>query len=68
MIRQNQMMVIHRIMCIFFLDDYKFEVICNDPEPRLEKLSQYKGVLSPQFSTFYTMPVPLQIYNTFRSR
>ena len=33
----------------FFLDDYKFEVIWNDPEPRLEKLSQYKGVLSPQF-------------------
>lgn len=52
----------------FFLDDYKFEVIWNDPEPRLEKLSQYRGVLSPQFSTYYTMPVPLQIYNTFRSR
>ena len=41
----------------FFLDDYKFEVIWNDPEPRLEKLSQYRGVLSPQFSTYYTMPV-----------
>ena len=52
----------------FFLDDYKFEVIWNDPEPRLEKLSQYRGVLSPQFSTYYTMPVRLQIYNTFRSR
>lgn len=52
----------------FFLDDYKFEVVWNDPEPRLEKLSKYKGVLSPQFSTYYTMPVPLQIYNTFRSR
>ena len=38
----------------FFLDDYKFEVIWNDPEPRLGKLSQYKGVLSPPFSTFYT--------------
>ena len=52
----------------FFLDDYKFEVIWNAPEPRLEKLSQYEGVLSPQFSTYYTMPVALQIYNTFRSR
>jgi hypothetical protein len=50
------------------LDDYKFEVVWNDPEPRLEKLSQYKGALSPQFSAYYTMPVSLQIYNTFRSR
>ncbi len=52
----------------FFLDDYKFEVMWNDPEPRLEKLRQYKGVLSPQFSTYYTMPTALQLYNTFRSR
>lgn len=52
----------------FFQDDYKFEVLWNDPEPRLKKLSQYKGILTPQFSTFYTMPVSLQIYNTFRSR
>lgn len=52
----------------FFLDDYKFEAIWKEPEPRLQKLGQYKGVLSPQFSTYYTMPQPLQIYNTFRSR
>lgn len=52
----------------FFLDDYKFEVIWNDPEPRLNKLRQYKGVLAPQFSTYYTMPIAMQIYNTFRSR
>ena len=52
----------------FFLDDYKFEVIWNDPEPRIRKLRQYKGVLSPQFSTYYTMPASVQIHNTFRSR
>ena len=52
----------------FFLDDYKFEVLWSDPKPRLDKLSQYKGVLSPQFSTYYSLPVALQIYNTFRSR
>lgn len=52
----------------FFLDDYKFEVIWNDPEPRLKKLSQYKGVLSPQFSAYYTMPFSVQLYQTFRSR
>ena len=52
----------------FFLNYYKFEVIWNDPEPRLKKLIQYKGVLTPQFSTYYTMPASLQIYNTFHSR
>lgn len=52
----------------FFMDDYKFEVIWKDPEPRLEKLKKFSGVLSPQFSTYYTMPASMQIYNTFRSR
>lgn len=52
----------------FFLDDYKFEAMWNNPEPRMEKLNQYRGILSPQFSTYYTMPISLQIYNTFRSR
>ena len=52
----------------FFIDDYKFESLWNDPEPRISKLSRCKGVLSPQFSTYYTMPQALQIFNTFRSR
>lgn len=52
----------------FFLDDYKFEVIWNNPEPRIERLSTFRPVLSPQFSLYSEMPVAIQIYNTFRSR
>ena len=52
----------------FFLDDYKFEAIWKDPEPRIERLAQYRAVLSPQFSTYYTMPQAMQVYNMFRSR
>lgn len=52
----------------FFIDDYRFESIWNDPEPRISKLNKCKGVLAPQFSTYYTMPQALQIFNTFRSR
>ena len=52
----------------FFLDDYKFEVLWNDPAPRLERLQQYRAVLSPDFSMYTEMPLPLKIYNTFRSR
>ena len=52
----------------FFLDDYKFETMWKSPESHLEKLSRYRGVLSPQFSAYYSMPVSVQIHNTFRSR
>ncbi|MCL2512372.1 MAG: DUF4417 domain-containing protein [Oscillospiraceae bacterium] len=52
----------------FFLDDYKFGVIWSNPEPRVNKLRQYKGVLSPAFSVYYDLPAPIQIHNYFRSR
>lgn len=32
-----------------FLDDYKFEAIWNDPEPRVEKLKKYKAVLATNY-------------------
>lgn len=52
----------------FFLDDYKFEVMWKDPEPRIEKLKKYKAVLAPNFSIYTEMPLSLKLYNTFRSR
>ena len=52
----------------FFLDDYKFEAVWNDPEPRIEKLKKYKAVLSPNYSIYTEMPLSLKVYNTFRSR
>ena len=52
----------------FFLDDYKFEVLWNNPEPRMERLSKYKAVLSPQFSLYKEMPMSLKIFNTFKNR
>ena len=52
----------------FFLDDYKFEVLWKDPEPRIEKLKEYRAVLSPQFSMYTEMPVAVQIHQVFKSR
>lgn len=52
----------------FFLDDYKFEVMWNDPEPRIERLKKYKAVLTPNYSIYTEMPLSLKVYNTFRSR
>ena len=52
----------------FFLDDYKFEVLWNNPEPRVKKLAQYRAVLTPQYSLYTEMLMTLQPYNTFRNR
>lgn len=52
----------------FFLDDYKFEAIWNNPAPRVERLSAFRAVLSPQYSVYSEMPMAIQIHNTFRSR
>ena len=52
----------------FFLDDYKFEVMWKDPEPRIEKLKKYNAVLSPNYSIYTEMPLSLKVYNTFRNR
>lgn len=55
-------------MVHFFLDDYKFEAVWNKPDSKVEVLKEYRAVLSPQFSVYTEMPLPLQIYNIFRSR
>ena len=52
----------------FFLDDYRFESIYNNPEKNLETLKQYKAVLTPDFSMFVEMPIALQLFSTFKNR
>ncbi len=52
----------------FFLDDYRFESIYNNPEKKIEILKQYKAVLTPDFSMFVEMPIALQLFSTFKNR
>lgn len=52
----------------FFMDDYKFEALWKDPDPRIERLKEYKAVLTPDFSMYTEMPLSIKVYNTFRSR
>jgi hypothetical protein len=52
----------------FFIDDYKFDEVWNNPEKQLQKLAQYRQLLSPGFSVYSNMPEAMQIYNTFRNR
>lgn len=50
----------------FFLDDYRFERIWNQPDKYVPRLKKYAVVLSPDFSTYYDFPKAIQIYNHYR--
>lgn len=52
----------------FFVDDYQFERLWNKPEKYLPLLKQFKGVLSPDFSLYMDMPLPMQRWNEYRRR
>lgn len=52
----------------FYLDDYKFEDIYSKPDKKLALLKKFKAVLTPDFSMYLEMPLPLQLYAAFKSR
>lgn len=55
-------------MVHFFLYDYKFERVWQNAEKDLERLKNYRAVLSPDFSMYQEMNPSIQLYNTFRNR
>lgn len=50
----------------FFLDDYQFQRLWNKPDAYINMLSQFRFIMSPDFSTYTDFPKALQIYNHFR--
>lgn len=52
----------------FFIDDYQFERVWNDPKRYVEALRKFDCVLTPDFSLYTDMPRAMMIYNTYRSR
>ena len=58
----------HKRIVHFFLYDYEFESIWNNPEKYVETLKQYEAVLTPDFSMYIEMNPVMQLYNTFRNR
>lgn len=52
----------------FFEADDKFDEVWNDPPRYISKLSQYRQVLSPDFSQYIDMPKAVQIFNIYRNR
>ena len=52
----------------FYLDDYQFERIWNNPQEYIEILKQYECIFSPDFSLYMDMPIAMKIWNIYRSR
>lgn len=52
----------------FFLDDYQFERVWKFPEEYGERLRGFQCVLTPDYSLYRDMPLPMQRWNCYRSR
>ena len=52
----------------FYVDDYQFERVWNYPEKYVDILKEYECILSPDFSLYMDMPMPMKIWNVYRSR
>lgn len=52
----------------FYIDDYQFERVWNQPDMYLEKLQEFDCMLTPDFSLYTEMPIAMKIWNTYRSR
>jgi hypothetical protein len=52
----------------FYVDDYQFERVWNQPQMYLEKLSEFDCILTPDFSLYTEMPMAMKIWNVYRSR
>ena len=55
-------------ICHFYLDDYQFERVWNDPDRYVPILRRFKAVLAPDFSMYSDFPKAVQIFNNYRKQ
>lgn len=53
---------------VFYMEDYAFERIWNNPKKYIGRLKQFAGVVTPDFSICADMPYPVKIMNSYRSK
>lgn len=61
--RNDKCVAIH-----FFIDDYQFDRLWNNPERYVEMFKKYDYICSPDYSLFLDFPKALQIYNTYKKQ
>ena len=52
----------------FYIDDYQFERVWNQPHEYMKRLSEFDCCLTPDFSMYLEMPMAMQLWNVYRSR
>lgn len=52
----------------FYEDDSKIECLWNNPRRYLPLIQKYKGVITPDYSLYYDMPLNMQKFNTYRGK
>lgn len=52
----------------FFLDDFQFLRVWNNPDMQIETLRQYNSVSSPNFSLYTDFPKAMQLWNHYRNQ
>lgn len=52
----------------FYIDDYQFERLWNEPQKYLSLLKSFKGMIGPDFSLYRDFPTILNIYNCWRNK
>lgn len=52
----------------FYEDDWRFEKLWNNPQKYLPIIKRFKGVISPDYSLYYDMPLMYQGWNTYRGK
>lgn len=50
----------------FFIDDYQFNRLWTNIDRYIDMLSQFRYVMTPDFSTYTDFPKAIQIYNHYR--
>lgn len=61
--RNDKCVAIH-----FFIDDYQFDRLWNNPERYVEMFKKYDYICSPDYSLFLDFPKALQIYNSYKKQ
>lgn len=52
----------------FFVDDYQFERLWANPAKYLDLVLSFEAALTPDFSLYMDMPLPMQRWNEYRRR
>ena len=52
----------------FFVDDCRIEPVWENPEQYLPCVQHFSGIISPDLSIYRDLPIPWQLFNTYRNR